>query len=98
MNPGLEDKECLKNQDQSDNLLAGVEVLVDAQGLSCPMPLLKAKQALHRCELGQSVGVIATDTGALRDIPAFCALVGHQVILAELQGQTYRFVIKKGAV
>ena len=70
---------------------------VDAQGLRCPMPLLKAKQGLGRCEVGERIGVVATDAGAMRDIPAFCNMSGHIVHVCEQDNQGYRFVIEKGA-
>ena len=53
---------------------------VDARGLSCPMPLLKAKQALNRVEIGARVRVLATDPGSERDFNAFCQMSGHQLL------------------
>ncbi|MFT6915633.1 MAG: tRNA 2-thiouridine synthesizing protein A [Motiliproteus sp.] len=44
---------------------------VDARGLSCPLPLLKAKQALNRLQPGEVLQVLATDAGSVRDFKAF---------------------------
>lgn len=53
---------------------------VDARGLPCPLPLLKTKQALKGMAAGQTLKVLATDRGALRDIPAFAELAGHTLV------------------
>lgn len=52
---------------------------VDARGLSCPMPLLKAKLALNGLQPGQLLQVLATDAGSQRDIASFCQLAGHHL-------------------
>jgi tRNA 2-thiouridine synthesizing protein A len=56
---------------------------VDARGLSCPMPLLKAKLALNGMAPGQVLQVLATDAGSQRDIASFCQLAGHQLLYQE---------------
>lgn len=56
---------------------------VDARGLACPMPLLKAKLALNALQDGQVLQVLATDAGSQRDIASFCRLAGHQLQLQE---------------
>jgi tRNA 2-thiouridine synthesizing protein A len=53
---------------------------VDARGLNCPLPLLKAKQALRHMTTGQQLRVIATDRGSLRDFKAFAELSGHLLL------------------
>lgn len=53
------------------------DVELDARGLNCPMPLLKAKQALNRMQRGQRLHVVATDPGSLRDFEVFCQQSGH---------------------
>lgn len=52
---------------------------VDARGLACPLPLLKAKLALNAMQAGQRLQVLATDAGSQRDIASFCQLAGHQL-------------------
>ncbi|HEY9035482.1 MAG TPA: sulfurtransferase TusA family protein [Pseudomonadales bacterium] len=50
---------------------------LDARGMQCPMPLLKAKQALNRMAPGERLRVLATDAGSLRDFQVFCQQSGH---------------------
>lgn len=55
---------------------AGMHEL-DARGLQCPMPLLKAKQALNRMVCGDKLRVLATDPGSVRDFQVFCQQSGN---------------------
>lgn len=50
---------------------------VDARGLKCPLPLLKAKLALNSLAAGECVRVLASDPGFARDVAAFAAMAGH---------------------
>lgn len=72
-------------------------VTVDAQGLACPMPLLKLKQALHRLSTGERVELLATDAGSLRDVKSFADLSPHVLVSAEVSEGIYRYVVEKGA-
>ena len=68
---------------------------IDASGLPCPMPLLKAKQGLNRLSSGQYLRLKATDPGSLRDFHAFADLSPHQLIAAdEVQG-TFVYLLRK---
>lgn len=53
---------------------------LDARGLACPLPLLKAKQELRKLVSGQCLRVLATDRGSLRDIKAFADLSGNLLL------------------
>ncbi|HLU15567.1 MAG TPA: sulfurtransferase TusA family protein [Burkholderiaceae bacterium] len=53
---------------------------VDAAGLKCPLPILRAKKALAQMESGQILEVITTDNHAERDFQAFCAQTGNTLI------------------
>ena len=71
------------------------EKILDATGLSCPLPVLKARKALHNMAPGQTLELLSTDPGALYDIPAFCESAGHELLdTSEIEGNVYRFVIK----
>lgn len=71
---------------------------VDAQGLACPMPLLKAKLALNQLPEGAILKIMATDAGAQRDIPSFAELAGHQLMHTQVTEQNvYIFLLKKGS-
>lgn len=70
-------------------------VEVDATGLACPMPLLKAKRALNTMQAGQRLRVLATDQGSVRDFQVFAEQSGHRLLeSAEVNG-VYRYLIQK---
>lgn len=56
---------------------------LDARGLKCPLPILRCKKALAEVEPGQTLKVIATDPGSVRDFQAFCKQTGHEMLAAE---------------
>ena len=58
------------------------ETLLDVQGLSCPLPVLKANKALRGLPPGAALVVLATDPAARRDFPAFCAALAFCWLLA----------------
>lgn len=71
------------------------EKMLDATGLSCPLPLLKARKALRAMEPGQTLELLVTDPAALDDVPAFCESAGHELLdTSEVEGNVYRFVIR----
>lgn len=70
---------------------------LDTSGLSCPMPLLKAKLALHQLEPGQVLKVIATDSGSLRDFPAYTRVSDHELLQTFSDEQRYIYWIRRGA-
>ncbi len=73
------------------------DALVDARGLSCPMPLVKARQALMLLPAGASVCVLATDPAAPRDFEEFAEATGHGLAsLGEVAG-VIRLVVTKQA-
>ncbi len=70
--------------------------LLDARGLSCPLPLLKAKQALHILAAGAVLKVIATDQGSVRDFKAYTDQSDHQMLQSFTDGDEYIYLIKRG--
>ena len=52
-------------------------VEVDARGLSCPMPILKARQALQQAQVGQVIKLVATDPGSVNDVRSWVELVDN---------------------
>jgi TusA-related sulfurtransferase len=70
-------------------------VVVDATGLQCPMPLLKAKRALHGVAAGECVRVLATDRGSLRDFQVFAQQSGHALLVCEERDGVYTFLFQK---
>ena len=68
---------------------------LDATGLTCPMPLLKAKRALNAMAVGQRLRILATDPGAPRDFQVFCQQSGHELLSSEVQGGTFELLLQK---
>jgi TusA-related sulfurtransferase len=73
------------------------DVLVDARELMCPMPVMAATKAARRMEPGQILKVMATDKGALSDIPAWAESNGHELIEQSTQGSDLVFLIRTGS-
>lgn len=69
---------------------------LDASGLSCPMPLLKAKLALHQLSPGQVLKVIATDAGSVRDFPAYTEVSDHELLHTFSDDQHFIYWIRRG--
>ena len=58
-----------------------VHQIVDATGLACPLPILRAKKALATLSSGEVLRVITTDRGAVRDFQAFCRQTGNELLV-----------------
>jgi tRNA 2-thiouridine synthesizing protein A len=72
------------------------ETLLDTQGLSCPLPILKAKRTLNGMSGGALLRVLASDPVTKRDFPAFCRQTGHELVSAtEPAAGVYDFLIRK---
>jgi tRNA 2-thiouridine synthesizing protein A len=71
------------------------DATVDARGLQCPMPVIKTAQAMAGLATGQTLEVIATDRGALSDIPAWTKDMGHTLAEEYETDSEYHFVIRK---
>ncbi|WP_043336143.1 sulfurtransferase TusA family protein [Belnapia moabensis] len=71
------------------------ETLLDVQGLSCPLPVLKANKALRALPPGAQLVVLATDPAAAKDFPAYCAETGHELVEAAEAEGVWRFVLRK---
>ena len=68
--------------------------LLDAKGLNCPLPILKAKKALKDVPTGGTLEILATDPGSVADFQAFCRATGNELIESTQDNDVYRFVIK----
>lgn len=69
--------------------------VLDACGLPCPLPLLKAKQALAGMAEGSLLEVMATDAGSWRDFETFIEQSRHQMPAREERGDVYHYWIRK---
>lgn len=68
---------------------------LDATGLECPLPLLKAKQQLNKLAAGETLHVIATDPGSVRDFRVFCELSGNKLLESSESGGVYSYTLQK---
>ncbi len=69
---------------------------LDATGLPCPLPVLKARKRLKGMAAGSRLCVLADDPAAVIDIPHYCAEAGHTLEVSETAASPMRFVIRKG--
>ncbi len=68
---------------------------VDARGLNCPMPIVKTAQAVKALASGQTVEVLATDPGSVKDFAAWSKTTGNEIIEQTTDAGVFRFVMKK---
>ena len=68
---------------------------LDARGLNCPLPILKAKKALAEMSSGQTLKIIATDSGSVRDFQAFAKQTGNELIEQQSAGPEYVSVLRR---
>lgn len=70
-------------------------VEVDARGLECPMPLLKAKRALNSMQTGERLRVLATDRGSQRDFRVFAEQSGHLLLASDEAEGVFTYLFQK---
>ena len=81
----------------SDEVMAKqrYDVFLDAQGLVCPMPLIKTRQALMVVGRGATICVLATDPDSVADFTNFCDATGHKLVSSEQKDDLFVYVIEK---
>jgi TusA-related sulfurtransferase len=68
---------------------------IDTRGLNCPLPILKAKKALAELSSGQTVKVVSTDPGSLRDFQAFAKQTGNELLDQQTVGTDFIHVLRR---
>ena len=68
---------------------------LDARGLNCPLPILKAKKALSDMQSGQTLRVVATDAGSVRDFQAFAKQTGNDLLEQQTVGADFIHVMRR---
>jgi len=68
---------------------------LDARGLNCPLPILRAKKALNDMTSGQVLHIIATDPGAVKDFQAFAKQTGNDLLAHEAKDKEFEFYLKR---
>lgn len=72
------------------------DIVVDAKGKSCPMPVVLARKGIANIASGQVMALEATDPGSCRDIPAWARDMGHELVSTEETAGSYTYLIRKG--
>jgi TusA-related sulfurtransferase len=68
---------------------------LDARGLNCPLPILKAKKALSEMQSGQLLRIVATDAGSVRDFQAFAKQTGNELVQQQTVGTEFFHVLRR---
>lgn len=71
--------------------------VLDAKGLKCPLPVLRARKAMKDVPPGGLLQVLATDPGAVKDFAHFCETTGNELVESTQEGDVYRFLIRRAA-
>lgn len=71
-----------------------IDHVLDAKGLNCPLPILKAKKALNQVPSGGILQVLATDPGSVADFEAFCRQTGNELLQSKAEGDGFVFLIR----
>jgi tRNA 2-thiouridine synthesizing protein A len=75
--------------------MADFDEELDASGLNCPLPILRAKKTLAGMEAGKVLHIIATDPGSVKDFEAFARQTGNELMESKEEGGKFLFLIKK---
>ena len=68
---------------------------LDTRGLNCPLPILKAKKALADMASGETLRVVSTDAGSLRDFQAFARQTGNELLEQSTVGSDFMHVLRR---
>jgi tRNA 2-thiouridine synthesizing protein A len=68
---------------------------LDARGLNCPLPILKAKKALADMQTGEVLRIVATDSGSVRDFQAFAKQTGNALLAHSQNGLEFTFLMRR---
>ena len=71
------------------------DVVLDAKGLNCPLPILRTKKTLQTMQPGGLLEVQATDPGSVADFESFCRQTGNQLVSSSKEGDVFKFVLKR---
>jgi len=71
------------------------DTLLDARGLKCPLPVLRARKAMQALAPGAVLNILATDPGSVRDFQAFCETTGNTLVAQTEQDGEFSFRVQK---
>ena len=75
--------------------MADFDEELDASGLNCPLPILRAKKALNALDAGQVLRIVATDPGSVKDFEAFAKQTGNELLESTEEDGKFCFKMKK---
>lgn len=75
--------------------MADFDQELDASGLNCPLPILRAKKTLNTMASGEVLHIVATDPGSVKDFDAFAKQTGNELMESKEEGGKFHFLIKK---
>lgn len=75
--------------------MADFDQELDASGLNCPLPILRAKKTLNAMASGQVLHIVATDPGSVKDFDAFAKQTGNELMESKEVGAKFHFLIRK---
>jgi tRNA 2-thiouridine synthesizing protein A len=78
-----------------DTEIMDIQIEIDARGLNCPLPILKAKKALAELQSGQVLRLTATDPGSVRDFQAFAKQTGNTLLSHTQNGREFVFLMQR---
>jgi len=70
---------------------------LDTKGMNCPLPILKAKKAIKDISAGETLQVLSTDPGSVKDFEAFCRSTGNELLESSEADGVFTYLIKKSA-
>jgi tRNA 2-thiouridine synthesizing protein A len=70
---------------------------LDAKGLSCPLPVVKARLEMEKLGIGDVLEILATDPGSVADFENWTKMSGHELLESTQDGDVYTYLVKKGA-
>lgn len=68
---------------------------LDARGLNCPLPILRARKALNEMASGQVLRILATDPGSVKDFESFAKQTGNALVAQSASGAEFTFFLRK---
>ena len=70
---------------------------LDTKGFNCPVPILRAKKAMNALAAGQTLEILATDPGAVKDFQAYSRMTGHELVEWSEEKGVFRFLFRKAS-
>lgn len=95
MTPATNQANQLMSTATFDNDVTAYQKELDARGLNCPLPILKAKKALAEMQTGEVLRIVATDSGSVRDFQAFAKQTGNALLAHSQNGLEFTFLMRR---